>query len=278
MTSYTKTGVGRSLSRGSILSIVEASLVGRPIRVPKTSEVVADYIRADIVRGDVREGDFLPPEAQLMERYGVSRPTLREAVRILEVENLIAVARGSRSGAKVLKPSVELVSRYAGYVLQAQGTTIADLYQARLAIEPAVVRWLATDRGAGTTDKLRNIVARLSVLLDEGRDDEFIQSLQSFHNALVEASGNKTLGFMNAMLLNLAGHHEREYNRRHPELRDNQAKTLRVGLKSFEKLIVLIEAGEVEEAVAHWRLHLNNAVKTWAGAGEGNRVVDSLGR
>src|SRR3546814_5023675 len=74
-------------------------------------------------------------------------PTLREAFRILEAENLISVVRGSRSGARVHRPSTELVSRYAGYVLESQGTTIADLYAARLAIEPTVVRWLATSKG-----------------------------------------------------------------------------------------------------------------------------------
>ena len=44
------------------------------IRVPKTSEIVADQIRAQIVRGDINEGDFLPPEGQLMENLGISRP------------------------------------------------------------------------------------------------------------------------------------------------------------------------------------------------------------
>src|ERR1700741_5250437 len=104
------------------------------IHVPKTSEIVADKIRAQIVRGELNESDTLPPEGQLMETLGISRPTLREAFRILEAEGVISVVRGSRPGAKVHKPSVDLVSRYAGYVLQSQGTTIADLYQARLAI------------------------------------------------------------------------------------------------------------------------------------------------
>jgi DNA-binding FadR family transcriptional regulator len=247
------------------------------IRVPKTSEIVADKIRAQIIRGELTEGDFLPPEGQLMESLGISRPTLREAFRILEAEGLISVVRGSRTGAKVHKPSVELVSRYAGYVLQSQSTTIADLYQARLAIEPSVVRWLATGKGVGATVKLRNIVAELGKMLEEERFDEFIDSLEVFHHALVQSSGSKTLTFMNHMLLNLAGQHQRDYNHRHPQAREIRIKSLRAGLKSYEKLITLIEAGEVEEAVAHWRLHLRNANATWAGAGESERVVDSLG-
>jgi len=120
------------------------------VRVPKTSEIVADHFRSQIVRGDLQEGDYLPPEGQLMASLGISRPTLREAFRILEAESLISVVRGSRTGARVHKPSVELVSRYAGYVLESQGTTMADLYEARLAIEPHVVRRLATKQGMRT--------------------------------------------------------------------------------------------------------------------------------
>src|SRR3546814_19241836 len=66
------------------------------IRVPKTSELVADQIRAQIVRGELQDGDSLPPEGTLMSTLGISRPTLREAFRILEAENLTRVVRGSR--------------------------------------------------------------------------------------------------------------------------------------------------------------------------------------
>ena len=254
----------------------EVSLSTR-IRVPKTSEIVADQIRAQIVRGELAEGGFLPPEGQLMETLGISRPTLREAFRILEAEGLISVVRGSRTGAKVHKPSVELVSRYAGYVLQSQGTTIADLYQARLAIEPTVVRWLASDPGSGRTADLHALLARMATMLDEDRWDEFTDSIETFHQTLVHACGHKSLIFLSRMLLNLAGSHQRDYQRRHPRLGEERRKSFRAGLRSYEKVVALIDAGKVEDAVAHWRLHLNNANATWAGRGEGERIVDSLG-
>jgi DNA-binding FadR family transcriptional regulator len=259
------------------MRVAELDETAARIRVPKTSEIVADKIRAQIVRGELSEGDFLPPEGQLMDNLGISRPTLREAFRILEAEGLISVVRGSRTGAKVHKPSVELVSRYAGYVLQSQGTTISDLYQARLAIEPSVVRWLATAQGGASIVRLRNIVGELAKMIDEERYDEFIDSVEVFHHALVQSSGSNTLTFMNRMLLNLAGQHQRDYHRRHPQVRETRLKSLHAGIKSYEKLINLIEAGSVEEAVAHWRLHLNNANATWAGRDEAGRIVDSLG-
>lgn len=247
------------------------------IRVPKTSEIVADKIRAQIVRGELAEGGFLPPEGVLMETLGISRPTLREAFRILEAEGLISVVRGSRTGARVHKPSVELVSRYAGYVLESQGTTIADLYQARLAIEPTVVRWLATDPTPSRTEELHAVLRDMAAMLDEDRWDEFIEAVETFHQTLVRACGLKSLIFLSRMLLNLAGSHQRDYQRRHPQMREDRRKSLRAGLRSYEKVVALIDAGKVEEAVAHWRLHLNNANATWAGRGEGERIVDSLG-
>ena len=69
--------------------------VASPVRVPKTAELVASQLRRQIVRGDLKEGDALPPESTLMERFGVSRPTLREAFRVLESEALISVRRGA---------------------------------------------------------------------------------------------------------------------------------------------------------------------------------------
>ncbi|KQZ62323.1 hypothetical protein ASD67_12285 [Sphingopyxis sp. Root1497] len=247
------------------------------IRVPKTSELVADQIRAQIVRGELKEGDSLPPEGTLMATLGISRPTLREAFRILEAENLISVVRGSRSGARVHQPSVELVSRYAGYLLEAEGTTIADLYAARLAIEPTVVRWLATSKGQTPGfARLRRALSELEDMLKNEGYAEFVDNVSIFHQTLVEATGNKTLSLMNRMLLNLGRHHQNDYQRRHPRTTEDKYKSLRAGFKSFEKLVTMIEAGDVEGAVAHWRLHLRNANDTWAARGEGERTVDSL--
>ncbi|WP_296675613.1 GntR family transcriptional regulator [Novosphingobium sp.] len=250
--------------------------VSQRIHVPKTSEIVADKIRAQIVRGELTEGDTLPPEGQLMDSLGISRPTLREAFRILEAEGLISVVRGSRTGAKVHKPSVELVSRYAGYVLESQGTTIADLYQARLAIEPSVVRWLATDKGRGSMRGIHDVVGRMEALINAGKYDDFVDMVEDFHHSLVSATGLKTLTFLNRMLLSLADKHQRGYQKRHPHSVEFRAKSSRAGLKSYQKVVGLIEAGDVEGAVAHWRLHLNNANATWASEGEGQRVVESL--
>ena len=120
--------------------------VGQVVRAPKTAELIATLYRRQIVRGELRPGDTLPSEQQLMGQFGVSRPTLREAFRILEAEDLISVKRGSRGGARVTQPSLSVAARYVGLLLQVQGTTIADVYEARMVLEPACARLLARRR------------------------------------------------------------------------------------------------------------------------------------
>jgi len=257
-------------------SAQRASRGGR-IRTPKTSEVVADQIRGRIVRGELAEGATLPPEGQLMETLGISRPTLREALRILEAEDLISVVRGSRSGATVHAPRVELASRYFGHVLQAESTTIADLYEARLAIESYVVRALCARGAKAAVKRLRDEIAKLKAQADEQPVEDFAIVVAEFHRLLVEVAGNKTLTFLNHLLLDLLARHQVEHIHRHSADPAERHRELERGMRSYEKLLVLIEAKDEDAAVAHWRLHLKNANAKWAGAGEGERIVNSLG-
>ena len=82
------------------------------VRVPKMADIVADQIRSRIINGELKEGDRLPSEALMLERFGISRPTLREALRVLETEKLISVSRGSRNGAIVHTPKIDVCLLY----------------------------------------------------------------------------------------------------------------------------------------------------------------------
>ncbi|MET9089695.1 GntR family transcriptional regulator, partial [Streptomyces sp. NPDC004237] len=117
-----------------------------PVRVPKTAELVAARLRRMIVRGELAEGESLPSETALMEQFAVSRPTLREAFRVLESESLINVRRGARGGARVQIPEGTVAARYAGVVLEYRGTTLKDVYDARTVIEAPCAGLLAERR------------------------------------------------------------------------------------------------------------------------------------
>ncbi len=248
-----------------------------PIRVPKTSEVIANHFRAQIVRGELCEGDFLPPEGQLIESLGISRPTLREAFRIIEAEKLISVVRGSRTGARVHKPQIESVSRYVGYVLQAHGTTIADVFEVRLAIEPYVVRQLALKKNKKSIARLREEVERMSALASESRFIEFAVEVAEFHRILVELGSNRTLHFLTQMIQHLLERSQIEIYKRSGQSTETQRKSAFLAIRSFTKLINLIDSGDPNTAAEYWMLHLNNANRRWTSGAEGARVVDALG-
>src|SRR5271154_4552587 len=129
------------------------------VRSPKTAEIVADTLRRMIVEGQLKDGDFLPYEAELMDHFQVSRPSLREAVRVLESDRLIEVRRGSRTGARVRVPGPEIVARPAAFLLELSGATLADVMAARIAIEPPAARRLAELGTSDQHDEIKRLVA-----------------------------------------------------------------------------------------------------------------------
>jgi len=246
------------------------------IRVPKTAEIVADHVRRRIIRGELQEGDFLPPEGQLMSTLGISRPTLREAFRILEAESLISVVRGSRTGARVHQPRVESVSRYAGFVLQSQGTTVADIYDARLGIEPFIARRLAETRPPEAITRLRDEAERLTLLVNEARYVDFMIGLAEFHRLLVEVGGNRTLLLITTILQDVVARYQVEFFQRRGLPHELQRKRSLWGISSFRKLIELIEDGLADAAEAHWRLHLVNANASWVEPADADMLIEVL--
>ena len=107
---------------------------------------IADELRGLIITGDLDEGDLLGTEAELIERFEASRPSLREALRILEAEGLISVVRGALGGVIVHRPDQRMTARAAALVLQSRSVALADVFEASAVIEPAAARMIATSR------------------------------------------------------------------------------------------------------------------------------------
>lgn len=118
---------------------------------------VASEIRSRIAEGALTEGARLPPLPELAAEFGVSRPTLREALRVLETERLLDLAAGDRGGARVLAPSTQAAAELAGIALEGRGVTFADFYRAHRVVEPPI-RQLAVERmGARAVAALRGV-------------------------------------------------------------------------------------------------------------------------
>ncbi|MDB5583891.1 MAG: bacterial regulatory s, gntR family protein [Bradyrhizobium sp.] len=245
------------------------------VRVPKTAELVARQIRNAIIRGQLNDGDTLPAEAQLIAEFEVSRPTVREAVRILESEGLITVARGARGGAKVSSPNYEMVARAAGITLQAQGATIGDVYEMRMMIEPPAARLVAERNSVEGGKVLRAHLETEYTLVK----DRFAESLAiaRFHRMMIELAGNATLAMVAHALQGLFERHLQLAQRREPsEDAEYLERRTRFGLKSHAKLIDLIEARDGAAAEAHWKAHMVAAGKVWLAEVGPTALVDLL--
>ena len=240
------------------------------LREPKMADRVATVLRKMFIRGEITEGTMLPPESELMERFGVSRPTLREAFRVLESESLIEVQRGVRGGARVTRPRRETLARYAGLILEYEGVTLKDVYEARLTLETPMVVQLAKDQDPAVIAELQKIVEREAELPPGG---ETVDKLTDFHAASARLSGNKTLQIVSDML-----HHIVEKGNRSLQptegARAQQAVTRSV--KTHRMILDMIKAGEAEQAGALWKKHLQKAEAFVLSGAELSTVVDLL--
>ena len=160
-----------------------------------------------VVDGQLKDGDFLPNEAELMAHFGVSRPTLREAVRVLESERLVEVRRGSRTGARVRVPGPEIVARPAGLLLELSGATIADVMRRTLGHRTdggAAARRVRHRRGVRRARQ----ACSTSTSRPVGRTTRLAETTGDFHLRVVELSGNATLTI-------IAGHAARDHGAAH---------------------------------------------------------------
>ena len=178
-----------------------------PMRVPKVAVLVADDIRRKIIRGQLPLGDTLPNEPTLLGVYNVSRPTLREALRILETDGLVTIKRGAQGG-QVHVPDVGVAARHVALQLQVRRTTMEDLFAARRVIEPGAVRMLAEAPSADVVAALRAQLDVESGLLDE--PDAFASAATRFHELLVELTGNNTLTLISELVLEIVDRHHHE--------------------------------------------------------------------
>ena len=244
-----------------------------PVKVPKTAELVAAQLRRQIVRGDLQEGDALPPEASLMEQFGVSRPTLREAFRVLESEALISVRRGARGGARVHAPDGDVAARYAGLVLQFRGATLEDVYGARKAIELPAVRRLAQHHDAAAIRVLEDNLAAARAHIDDPA--ELIRRQEEFHLLVVRHSGNQTLTIFAEMLHHLIELHSESYVARWGG-EPRERKGAKQGERTHELFLERVVSRDADGAEELWSRHLDEGAEYVLRGSDARTVLDLL--
>lgn len=157
---------------------------------PPAYQLLADELRAEITSGRLQPGERLPPEPELCVRTGVSRSTVREALRLLASQHLIVTTRGVTGGSFVTHPDAEQLSEAlsTGLTLltNAAGVGFADLLELRRALEVPAAGLAAARRTEAQLAEVR------ATMFDPDLDDfdVMLAAHQAFHAAVAKATGN----------------------------------------------------------------------------------------
>jgi len=234
--------------------------------------MVASQLRRQIVLGELKEGDQLPSESVLMEEFGVSRPTLREAFRILEAEGAITVRRGVRGGARVQVPDIDVAARHAGLLLQYRGTLLSDVYEVRTVLEPAAARMAAKRRTSADLARLQDAVDRQRDSVED--PGASFAADAEFHRLIVELSGNETLQVLAGMVSNIIREGDRSYAESHDW--QTEQELAKIAVRAHARLVELIRKRSGDEAEDFWKKHLAESAKIVLGDRASATVVELL--
>lgn len=167
------------------------------MEVPKASDVLASELRERILSGDYPEGTPLPPERELVVQTRMSRTTVREALRVLEVQGLVRIKAGRAGGAFVQRPGQESVANSVELLIRGRQIRLASVHETREAIEPSCARLAALNRSAAD---LHQLEAANAALAASGSLEQFLQANLDWHIGVATASHNEILtGIMIAL-------------------------------------------------------------------------------
>lgn len=169
-----------------------------PIEVPKASDVLASQLRERILNGELVEGTSLPAERELVRQTQMSRATVREALRILEVQNLVRVKAGRAGGAFVQRPTTKSMANSVSMLIRGRHIKLVDLMETREALEPSCAELAARNR---TEEDLSKLDWANQAIADPAADlNGFLLANLDWHVGVAMASHNELLiGFMIAL-------------------------------------------------------------------------------
>jgi DNA-binding FadR family transcriptional regulator len=163
-------------------------------RVRKAYEQVGDQLHELIAGGGLARGERLPSESVLALEFGVSRATVREALRRLAAQSLIHTVKGAAGGSYVTVPTTDHIAEFLrtslNLLAEAQHVSLEELLEAREALEVPAARLAAQRRRQEDVDRLRESIPAQP--LELSTLDQFAHN-ERFHTVMIEACGNVLL-------------------------------------------------------------------------------------
>jgi GntR family transcriptional regulator, transcriptional repressor for pyruvate dehydrogenase complex len=156
------------------------------------SQHIARLLLDRIIEENLHPGSSFGTEAELLEQYQVSRPTLREALRILESQGVLSLRPGPNGGIIVGKPSIDVLAHSLSVFLRLHNVPLIEILRARMAIEPALVRDAALHGTEEQFVEMDESIERMEAAKD---DDGTVLKHENriFHNLIARASSNPVL-------------------------------------------------------------------------------------
>src|SRR4030095_10404776 len=218
-----------------------------PIHVPKSSEVLASQLRVHILDGTIGDGAALPAERDLVIQTGLSRGSVREALRILHTEGLITTRPGRLGGSVARRPGDDALARYIGLFVQGRGISLMSLLQVREAIEPSIASLAAVNR---TEDELAQLNAITKRIEDAYADVPlYLAENVNWHVAIAAASHNELLKAFITAISGLVFKASAIEN-----FASEDVRTLVI--KAHRRILEAIVAGDAEAAARRMARHL----------------------
>jgi GntR family transcriptional regulator, transcriptional repressor for pyruvate dehydrogenase complex len=221
--------------------------IGR-IQGRKSYHALAEHLRERILSGHIPEGSPLPNERELGDSTGLSRGSVREALRMLEVEGLLSIKAGRNGGSTIRLPDTGGVSRTLGAYVRGQQITFDSVLEAREVLEPALASLAAAHR---TPDDIAAIAEAARALTAAGDDNaRFIAANSQWHWAVAQASQNRLLIAVVASLSDLL-HQSNVENFVSQEVR-------RAVIKAHAGIESAIRAGDADAAQRRMARHVKS--------------------
>lgn len=227
-----------------------------PMRQPRVAELIADELRGQILSNELSDGDALPKQEDLAARFGVSQPSIREALFTLESEGLLVVRRGARGGAVVRRPRSDVAAFMMAMVLQSQNTSLADLAAGLVLLEP-----MCASEAASLPDR-KELVQHLEEVqqaTEEAVGDGalFTPLARQFHDGIVHGCGLRSLSLVVGVVEALWSAHERRWaNRTVGEGSYASDDDMVAVVKTHGRILDAIREGDTEEAADITRRHV----------------------
>lgn len=172
------------------------------------AEHVAQQLLERIIAAKLKPGVSFATEAELLSQFNVSRPTLRESLKLLESQGVLDRRPGPGGGIIVREPSTDLLAHGLSVFLRLHEVPFVTVLKAREVIEPALAYEAAVNGSEEDFGELEASIARMKVLDAQSNQEAFLEENRVFHSVIARASGNKVLEvFWDTISILAAGEH-----------------------------------------------------------------------